>query len=521
MAVLVKTNVGGGGGVGIEQIIKENGLSDLSIIDKGKGYVSEEKVVDIESLPATFAPSEGVNGFKSLTINKPEDLSAENIVSGVNVLGVNGTGGSGEYVWKRVKRLYLYNEGDECTSVTGGWISSYTMDNYTIVSATKGSTYLETSTDGTSNKKQLLGTNNIIDITPYATINAETIGTGQYADVRGSIVKDITASNRTFGYGFENTSKRVNTLDISSVSGSSYISYSANTVGNGNHKLFKLWLDGEWEYVTDKNENKYPDGDILGEYYYERVSVDVGPIMNLLVPTATTQTLSNGVTFTANGDGTYTLNGTYSSTSGVSVKLCTFTFEANTTYKLSGTPKGTSSFLYTTINGSQQRDRGNGIIFTPTTTTTVEVYIFANPDDETANNTIFKPMLTTNLKATYRDFEKGVEGGITPSMFGCTKMEITKTTYASTTTLSNTTITHSLGSIPDFIMVIASDGSIFAGGYKATNYMVPLAYMYTNSGTRTSVHGSGAIKNLTNTSYAIQSDMTLNSGVTCYFISMV
>lgn len=93
MAVLVKTNVGGGGGVGIEQIIKENGLSDLSIIDKNKGYVSEEKTVDLESLPATFIPSEGVNGFKSLTINKPDELIPENIVSGKTILGVEGDGG--------------------------------------------------------------------------------------------------------------------------------------------------------------------------------------------------------------------------------------------------------------------------------------------------------------------------------------------------------------------------------------------------------------------------------------------
>lgn len=94
MAVLVKTNVGGGGGVGIEQIIKENGLSDLSIIDKNKGYVSEEKTVDIESLPITLTPGEGVNGFRSVTINKPDDLVPEKILKGNSILGITGVGGT-------------------------------------------------------------------------------------------------------------------------------------------------------------------------------------------------------------------------------------------------------------------------------------------------------------------------------------------------------------------------------------------------------------------------------------------
>ena len=53
-------------------------------------------------------------------------------------------------------------------------------------------------------------------------------------------------------------------------------------------------------------------------------------------------------------------------------------------------------------------------------------------------------------------YEKGNEG-ITPEMFGCTKMEASTFTLASRTSVCSYTITHSLGVKPRAIVVLAID----------------------------------------------------------------
>lgn len=285
MAVLVKTNVGGGGGVGIEQIIKENGLSDLSIIDKNKGYVSEEKSVDIESLPITLTPGEGVNGFRSVTINKPENLTPEVIVRGENVLGVEGDG-------------------------------------------------------------------------------------------------------------------------------------------------------------------------------------SIGSVENLLVPTLGTTT-NNGITCTANGDGTYTLNGTSTGTSTFVVgTIPSATWNALVgTSKLIGCPDGGSldSYLLFTVgsfgNGNFCRNK-SGIVIANESTSDVSIRIQIKG---TVENVVFKPMLTTNLKATYKEFVKGVEGGLPAVALGAHKVAYDIITFASRTSIiagSSATFNHSLGETPQAFILMHDINSV-------------------------------------------------------------
>lgn len=122
--------------------------------------------------------------------------------------------------------------------------------------------------------------------------------------------------------------------------------------------------------------------------------------VNLLNPTLQTTTL-NGVTCTNNGDGTYTFNGTATSTArfefGIDDNLI-----AGKTYKVLGIPIDGS--FSTVLMGWDDYGYFNkeGTVYEkisdpkPISMQVISGY--------TCDNLVFKPMLTTNLSATYDDF---------------------------------------------------------------------------------------------------------------------
>lgn len=127
--------------------------------------------------------------------------------------------------------------------------------------------------------------------------------------------------------------------------------------------------------------------------------------VNLLNPTLQTKT-QNGVTCTNNGDGTYTVKGTNSSPRQFSLLIGNVTIINNDRYKLVGCPANKTK--YTThmyLNNADfsitLSDTGNGDdTILPSGIYNIQINIREN---ETVNDT-FKPMLTTNLSATYDDF---------------------------------------------------------------------------------------------------------------------
>lgn len=138
---------------------------------------------------------------------------------------------------------------------------------------------------------------------------------------------------------------------------------------------------------------------------------------NLLNSTLQTTT-QNGVTCTKNGDGTYTLNGTSTSDSKTFFRVTNNdtdmanALENGMTYKLVGGVKGYGDKIFVEIvsweasyeHTSSKWDTGNGTIFTKESNIAlVRVSIVVNPG-VTVSNIILKPMLTTDLEATYDDF---------------------------------------------------------------------------------------------------------------------
>ena len=127
--------------------------------------------------------------------------------------------------------------------------------------------------------------------------------------------------------------------------------------------------------------------------------------VNLLKHTLET-TSQNGVTCTNNGDGTYTLNGT--STANVFINLGRCSFEKNKTYNILGwgntNYQRNSIGLY--IETSKENvfdENGDGGFYTPDSEESCRIMIVVI-NNTTIPNAIIKPMITTNLSATYDDF---------------------------------------------------------------------------------------------------------------------
>lgn len=137
----------------------------------------------------------------------------------------------------------------------------------------------------------------------------------------------------------------------------------------------------------------------------ESLSV-IGKCKNLLNPTLETTT-ANGITCTNNGDGTYTLNGTQ--TDPFYLTVGSISLEANKKYKLTGCQKNgsweTYSLRFVTKNYDIiSADFGDGCFYKPSKDDKVNIVIYLASNDATFNNLVFKPMITTDLNATYDDF---------------------------------------------------------------------------------------------------------------------
>ena len=132
---------------------------------------------------------------------------------------------------------------------------------------------------------------------------------------------------------------------------------------------------------------------------------------NLLKATLQTATV-NGVTCTNNGDGTYTLNGT---ASGGNPSFRIGKIIAKSGRKLVGSPGAAGSYVSYLSNGTWNNvteEKGDGSIISNIGKGTDEIAIVVL-NGTTVKNLLFKPMLTTDLTATYDDFEPYHEQTVT------------------------------------------------------------------------------------------------------------
>ena len=170
------------------------------------------------------------------------------------------------------------------------------------------------------------------------------------------------------------------------------------------NKISKFYASSQGEnHLADSDDGKIMDMMLYGKSEQKQYSGK-----NLLNATLRTTTV-NGVTCTNNGDGTYTLNGT--ATADAFFYTGFFIFEKDTKYKIVGCPQGGNLNTTYRLDGSlnANSDTGNGIVYSGDgNKISTRIIVF---NGATVNNLLFKPMITTDLTATYDDFEP-YTGGI-------------------------------------------------------------------------------------------------------------
>nr|DAL74065.1 MAG TPA: hypothetical protein [Caudoviricetes sp.] len=177
-------------------------------------------------------------------------------------------------------------------------------------------------------------------------------------------------------------------------------------------KITKFYASSQGEtHITDSDNGKIMDMMVYGKSEQKQYSGK-----NLLNATMGTTT-KNGITCIANDDGTFTLNGT-ATASFVFIIInnddLKKTFGTNEELRLTGAPKGASKTGYYLQMWKNEpeviyRDTGGGVTAKkPNASCNVAIVIV---NGVVCNNVLFKPMLTTDLTATYDDFEP-YTGGI-------------------------------------------------------------------------------------------------------------
>ncbi len=134
--------------------------------------------------------------------------------------------------------VYLYNLGDECTSITGGWDDYLDNAGYSI---TKGADYLKIK--GVDNQYSGTGsTTNAIDLTKYSTLHAIVKRTSSgTCNIGISAKRNASASDLTAKKAVTTTAYNEVTLDISGYNSAYYIVLTVDATDE--LYIQKIWLE--------------------------------------------------------------------------------------------------------------------------------------------------------------------------------------------------------------------------------------------------------------------------------------
>lgn len=204
--------------------------------------------------------------------------------------------------------------------------------------------------------------------------------------------------------------KAVSTNNLLSVADNYLVAYSSGNVisirntSYTNPTEFKNAMQGQYLYYELATPiTTTIDGNEIGETVSD---VRKKTIVNLLNPTLQTTT-ENGITCTNNGDGTYTLNGTASADTNFFIQgsYGGHTPIINKAGRFKLTPL-TETYvnlriqLYHNVTALTVTDN----IVTVTQDTLITLFNVQTVKGVTYDNVVIKPMITTNLSATYEDF---------------------------------------------------------------------------------------------------------------------
>lgn len=233
------------------------------------------------------------------------------------------------------------------------------------------------------------------------------------------------------------------------------------------NKITKFYASSQGKtHLADSDNGKIQDMMLYGKSEQKQYSGK-----NLLNVTMGTTT-KNGITCTANDDGTFTLNGTATASlffiiiNNDDLKKA---FGTNEELRLTGAPKGASKtgyYLQIWENEPEviYRDTGGGVTAKKPNASCNAAIVIVN--GTVFNNVLFKPMLTTDLTATYDDFEP-YTGGIPspnpdyPQEIKSVMNPTVKVSNEDGTQFKTVTLPYTLNAIP-----VSSGGNVTINGQQ-------------------------------------------------------
>lgn len=153
-----------------------------------------------------------------------------------NIIKVGG-GSAGQ-------RFYLYKDGDEFTSITGGW-STWTYGGASgIPTLTKNADNMVYSAPTSTYRAGSPNTVNKIDLTKYSVLGIEYMLTTPANKAFGIYSALTKPGDQVAGLTLTNTAvKKIDVLDISSINSQDYIAGYFNTDSGGvTFTIYKVWL---------------------------------------------------------------------------------------------------------------------------------------------------------------------------------------------------------------------------------------------------------------------------------------
>ena len=168
-------------------------------------------------------------------------------------------------------------------------------------------------------------------------------------------------------------------------------------------------------YASSQGNTNLPDSDngrIVDLKLYGKSEQKQYAGKNLLNSTLGTTT-KNGITVTSNSDGSYKIKGTSSSFVYLTLEKSVL-LTKNVTYKLCGVPSGLSGNVTIEMDAAPYYgDSGSGVTMTFGVDTQINIRMYVK--ENTSVDCLLRPMLTTDLTATYDDYEPYVGGIPSPN----------------------------------------------------------------------------------------------------------
>ena len=147
--------------------------------------------------------------------------------------------------------IYLYNEGDECTALTGGW--SKAGYNRGVATLTKNATNMTLYVSTSLNQTVSVLTENTYDFTPYTTAFLDATMTGSGTNIWSKFSLESSRETRTSEPAriiFNEIQaidgvRRIYELPLASINTSYYMNFTADKSGSSTQTvvIHKIWLE--------------------------------------------------------------------------------------------------------------------------------------------------------------------------------------------------------------------------------------------------------------------------------------